>query len=330
MSKFPVTESTLSAHHLGQFLQQRYAFSPNTICKLFRTGMNHLYLVTDGEQKFVLRIYTVNWRTKLAISEELRLLVHLKENNVPVSYPIADPGGNYIQEIDAPEGVRYCVLFSFAAGKKSAKFTAQTSYQIGLAMGRMHKATERFAIDRVSYDTKTLLADPFAVTSSFFTNASDEMDFVERLTKFLTGKYETVDINGVRHGAVHLDIWFDNMHFNGEAEVTIFDFDFCGNGWLCHDVAYFMFQLFYTNPVEEEYKQKAESFLQGYESITPLSDEEKRIIPFTALGVLLFYLGTQCDRYDTWSNIFLNEDHLKRFVAMLKKWMAYTNVQIEG
>ena len=44
------------------------------------------------------------------------------------------------------------------------------------------------------------------------------------------------------------------------------------------------------------------------------------------LGVFLFYLGVQCDRFDTWSNIFLNEDHLKRFTGSLRRWMEYNGM----
>ena len=31
----------------------------------------------------------------------------------------------------------------------------------------------------------------------------------------------------IRFGAVHLDVWFDNMHIDKEKEVTFFDFDHC-------------------------------------------------------------------------------------------------------
>lgn len=35
------------------------------------------------------------------------------------------------------------------------------------------------------------------------------------------------------------------------------------------------------------------------------------------------------DIYDTWSNIFLNDDHLKRFVGTLKRWTTYHKLGIE-
>jgi len=327
-STFPATESTLSATHLAKLLQDQYNLDLETSCKLFRTGMNHLYVVTGGGYKYVLRIYTFNWRSKFDVSEELRLLRFLRNNGITVAYPIADRNGEYIQEINAQEGVRYGVLFSFAEGKKVPRFSTEVSYNIGVTMARIHLLTENFQVSRATYDSKTLLEDSLKRTQSFFSPKIDEMKFVAALTEFLSDEYSRVNSNDVRTGVVHLDIWFDNMHFGDNDQITIFDFDFCGNGWLCLDVAYFIFQLYNTNLDEADFKAKAESFLSGYESISKISDEEKRLIPMTGLCVMLFYLGMQCDRFDTWSNIFLNEDHLRRFTGSLKRWMAYNDIQL--
>lgn len=329
MTTFPATESTLSANHLGQVLQDRYSLSEKTNCKLFRTGMNHLYMVTDGETKFVFRIYTFNWRTRLGIAEEIRLLTHLKQHHAPVTYGIADKTGQLIQEFDAPEGKRYGVMFSFAKGTKNARFTPETSYFIGQALAKIHTATINYHLNRTTYDTKVLLIDSIERTKQFFNQPSDEIKFLEQITFYLHNEFEKVNTTKVRHGAVHLDVWFDNMHLNSENEITIFDFDFCGNGWLCFDISYFLFQLYSTNQNDADYQVKAESFLKGYEAVTKIPEEEKRILPFACLAIMTFYISMQCDRYDTWSNIFLNEDHLKRFVGTLKRWIIYNKLVVE-
>ena len=119
------------------------------------------------------------------------------------------------------------------------------------------------------------------------------------------------------------------MHFNEENKVTLFDFDFCGNGWLCLDISYFLLQLFTTNLDENDYKVKAESFLKGYETTSKISKEEKRILPIVCLAIMTYYISMQCDRYEYWTNLFLNEDHLKRFVGNLKRWIAYNEIEIK-
>lgn len=329
MQHFPVISSILSASKLGELLQEQYGLSKDTECKLFRAAMNHVYIVTDVDKKYVFRVYTFDWRTKTEIAEELRLLLHLQENKTPVSYPIATNSNEYIQEINAPEGKRFGVLFSFADGAKSAKFTAETSFFIGQALGEVHKSTQNFELKRETYNDTVLLVDSVKRIQQFFKKETDEILFLKDLATFLQKEFDEIKIDQVRFGAVHLDVWFDNMHFNEENKVTLFDFDFCGNGWLCLDISYFLFQLFITNPNEKDYEAKAVTFFKGYESKGEISEEEKRILPFVCLGVMVYFLSMQCDRFDHWTNIFLNEDHLKRFTGNLKRWMDYNEITIQ-
>ncbi len=323
---FPVTESTLSADHLGKVLKELYSLGNESTCKLFRTGINHLYIIADDNLKFVFRVYTFNWRTKLEISEELRLLTHLQANNIPIACPIPDKDGNFIQILNAPEGSRYGVLFSFAEGKKIPQFTEEISFTIGQTMARMHQVTENFSLQRVEYNPQTLLKDSSRISNRFFGQDSEDMVFVNRTADYLVTELEKVKDNEIRSGAIHLDIWFDNMHITENGGVTLFDFDFCGIGWLCLDIAYYMLQLYNTRQSDDVYRKKLKSFIDGYESVQVISAEEKRILPMIAVSLWFFYLGVQCDRFDNWSNVFLTPDYLKRFVATIKKWIEYHNL----
>lgn len=325
---FPSINSTLSPYELGKFIQEKYGLTDKTVCRVFRLAMNHLYLVYDNHDQYVFRVYTHKWRTKLEIEEELRLLTHLKETN-QVSFPIADKSNNYIQEIEASEGIRYGVLFSYAKGTKTARFSAQTSYFIGQALAKVHQSTEKIELQRISYNTHTLLENSVLKTKEFYHTNREEIKFLEQLSAFLTQKIERIDSQKMRYGSVHLDVWFDNLHINNENEITFFDFDFCGNGYLCYDISYFLFQLLSTNLNEDEYLVKAESFLKGYETVTEISNEERKFLPFACLAIMTYYLSVQCDRFEYWTNIFLNEDNLKRMVGNLKRWIAYHQIEIE-
>jgi Ser/Thr protein kinase RdoA (MazF antagonist) len=257
------------------------------------------------------------------------LLNRLREDKAPVTYPISDKSNELIQEFDAPEGKRYGVMFSFAKGTKSARFTPETSYLIGQSLANIHKSTEGFELQRVTYDSKVLLTDSITRTMHFFNAPSEDIEFLRRTSIFLKREFERMDTSKLRHGAVHFDVWFDNMHISADNQITVFDFDFCGNGWLCFDISYFLFQLYNTNQNDGEYEAKSQSFLKGYKSITMITTEEKRILPLACLAMMTFYISIQCDRYDTWSNIFLNEDHLKRFVGSLKRWAAFNKLAID-
>jgi Ser/Thr protein kinase RdoA (MazF antagonist) len=264
-------------------------------------------------------VYSLNWRTETEIAEEIRFLTLLRENDIPVSYPIADKAGTYIQVLPAPEGDRSGVLFSYAKGEKKHSYSAEMNFRIGVVLGKLHVVTRDLPLDRVVYTPEVLLAEPMEQIKKFLSTDTPEWAFMESARDNITAQLGQADATRLRRGAVHLDIWFDNLNISREGEVTLFDFDFCGNGLLCLDPAYYILQLHNIEREENERTLKVDHFLKGYESVTPLTDEERRLIPMLGICIYFFYLGVQCRRYDNWSNSFLSEDYLKRFINNLIK-----------
>ena len=319
MSHFPVSNSNLSASHLGLFLQDKYRLSPDTHCRIIRAGVNDTYIIEDGADKFAFRLYSLNWRTEKEIAEEIRLLVLLKEKKIPVSYPIPDKTGNYIQWLNAPEGDRPGVLFSYAKGEKLHHYSPEIHYRIGVVLGRMHSVTQDLPFGRVVYTPRILLAESLEQIKKFLSTDTPEWRFLESAGDHITAQLTAADTTQLRRGVVHLDMWFDNFNIGDQQEITLFDFDFCGNGWLCLDLAYYILQVYNLEKEEDERKLKMDHFLQGYESVVPITEEERRLVPMLGVCLYIFYLGVQCRRFDNWSNSFLSEHYLKRYINMLIK-----------
>lgn len=322
MKTFPVTASTLSETELGNFISAKYQLSEDFNCKLFRTGVNHTYFVSDNKTKLVFRVYCYKWRTKTEIEQELELLNLLKKNALSVSHPIPDTNGNFIQEINAPEGIRYAVLFSFAKGEKMRFMSNETCSSIGSLMAKIHNITEHKKINRVNYDPEILLYKSYDNIKSFFAEGLDEMKFLKEISPKISKKLEDRNLSENQKGIVHLDIWYDNLSVDNENEITIFDFDNCGNGLLILDVGYFCKQLFFIESDKNEYELKANSFLDGYQKIRHLSEKEIKLIPEAGASIFVFYLGVQAQRFD-WSNIFFTENYLKMFVGRIRNWLDY-------
>ena len=322
MTTFPVSTSTLSETELGDFIKRKYDLTEDLNCKLFRTGVNHTYFISNNETKFVFRVYCYKWRTKIEIEQELDLLNLLKKNSLSVSYPISDTNGKFIQEINAPEGIRYGVLFSFAKGEKMRFMSNETCYTIGSIMAKIHNVTENKKIDRVNYDTEILLNESYNHLKSFFSEELDEMKFLKEISDKIPKIINESNLLENKNGIVHLDIWYDNLSVNNENEITIFDFDNCGNGLLILDVGYFCKQLFFIESDKNEYESKTKSFLNGYQKVRHLSEKEIKLIPEVGASIFVFYLGVQAQRFD-WSNIFFTENYLKMFVGRIRNWMEY-------
>ena len=319
MDYFQVTTSTLSAPHLAAFLQEKYRFRAPVSCQLIRCGINHTYLISDLDQKFVFRVYSLNWRTATEILEEIRLLNLLRENEISISYALADRQHNYIQVLPAPEGERLGVLFSYAPGEKLPVYSTETHFHIGALIARLHEVTLNQNIQRITYSPDVLIDEPLIEIAKFLSEGSPEMAFLQSTGQYLHEIFTETDTRKIRHGMVHLDIWFDNLNITEDGQVTIFDFDFCGNGWLCLDLAYYLLQLYNLEKDETECRAKTASFLRGYASITPIPTEERRILRKIGVSIYFFYLGVQCRRFDNWSNVFLNEAYLKRYINLIVK-----------
>lgn len=325
MTHFPVVSSILSAQYLVPLFQVKYNFSRDTTCRLLKAGVNHSYLVTDGDNKYIFRIYCINWRTKKDIAEEIRLLNLLHAHEMPVSYPIADFDNDYMQLLHAPEGLRVGVMFSYAHGEKILQFSAELHYTMGATMARIHQLTENFKLDRVTYTPSVMVVDSLERIKGYLPVETEEMQWMQQAQDFLLKLYATIDHSKVRQGAVHMDMWFDNISIDQD-HITIFDFDFCGNGMLCYDLAYYILQVYSTEKENMDvYKEKLAAFLDGYASVTTISEEEKSLLPALGVSMYFFYLGIQCQRFEDYSNIFLNDVYLKRYIKVLVKRYADLN-----
>lgn len=326
MQTFPASSSILAASPLAEFLKEQYHLPADTNCCLIKAGINHTYRVNSNTTQYIFRVYSFNWRTKKEIAEELRLLKHLKDNHVPVSFAIADANRNYIQELQAVEGTRFAVLFSYAGGEKMLEFSNETHSRIGEIMALIHKKTEHFLLERISYTPETLLLHSFEHIKAYLSPEKAEMVFMKDTQQYLLEALKNADASKIRKGAVHIDIWFDNLNIKTNNEITLFDFDFCGNGWLCLDIAYYLMQLYFLEPDENEFFKKVAYFFKGYESIVPVSSEEKRLLPMLGVCLYFFYLGVQCSRFENWSNVFINEVYLKRYITIrVKKYFDFGN-----
>lgn len=315
MDHFPVSHSNLSAPALGHFVAGRYGLQ-NVRCRLIRSGLNDTYAVETDTEKFMFRVYSHGWRTQTEIAEEIRLLGILHTGGVSVSYALPDVHSAFIQTLPAPEGERYGVLFTWAKGEKIHSLPTEAHRRIGELLGRFHLLTQDLELRRVHYTPTVLLVDSLNRVKEFLPHC-DERRFMEEKQQVLLHLLKNADSAQLRRGAVHIDVWFDNLNVDAEENITLFDFDFCGNGWLALDLAYHTMQIYHLERDEALCQTKLRAFFDGYESITPLTAEEKRLLPALGVALYFFYLGVQCERFENWSNVFLNSTYLKRYISQI-------------
>jgi Ser/Thr protein kinase RdoA (MazF antagonist) len=288
MKEIRVMRSFAAPSALAEVIAEEYDFSQPVSCKLFskmlRTQDNDHYQVKVGSHKYVARIYQQGdhlGRQESDYHFEIDWLNYLKENGIAVSYPIPRRDGSFLGRLQAPEGVRYYALFSFAEGHPMSAGDQEQLFSMGQQMARIHQVSNNFTTPhhRPVMDLTFLVDKPAERIHSFWANRQDDkLDILltsaqeakEGIEALLAGPAQTANSWGPIGGDFHPI----NVHFNKESKPTFFNFDLCGYGWRAYDIAAFLLNA----ELLQKSSQLSEAFFAGYYSVRPLSSNEHEAI----------------------------------------------------
>ncbi len=317
---FPASYSTLSADALASLVSEKYGLQ-KTRCKFLVRGVGDTYLVESPPDKYILRVYRSSHRSLPQIKMETDLLLALKQAAVPVSYPVADLSGEVIQTLEAVEGARQAVLFTYAPGKVVRILSEAQLRVLGTQIARFHDLSSTISLEnsRWTFDLDTTLFRPLEMIAPNFSEIPEELAWLRETVIRAAEKLRQIDTSGFATGYCHFDFLPKNFHFDGDA-LTLFDFDFMGYGWLILDIATFWQHLcldVYTGRMTQAAADEAYATLIGaYTKHRQLSKEELEAVPYLSMGFWLFYMGfhTTHDQF----YLFTQPSHLKAFTGILR------------
>ena len=321
---FPATYSTLCPIALSSLVSEKYE-SGNVQCKFLTRGVGDTYLVESSEGRFILRVYRSSHRSLPQIKEEMELLLALKQANISVSYPIPDVSGEAIQKLEAVEGERHAVLFSYAPGHSLRILNENQLRIFGHEMARFHNvsSTVRLGKERWNFDLETTLFRPLEMLKPAFAEDPEEHAWLRQTAKQIEKKLSQLNTSAFSKGYCHFDFLPKNFHFTDDS-VTFFDFDFMGYGCLVNDIMTFWQHLsldVYTGRMTQKAANDAYMiFLDGYREHRSISEQELAVIPYLSLGFWLFYMGfhTTHDQF----YVFIQPSQLKWYTGFLKHIVA--------
>jgi Ser/Thr protein kinase RdoA (MazF antagonist) len=328
MDTFPAQYSTLSSVALKTYIDKIYNLNLISLRLLIR-NVNDVYIAENADQKFILKIYRTRYRTPGEINGEVELLDLLKGSGIPVSYAISDSAGRKIQTFQAPEGKRYGVLFSFAVGAVVPVPDETQLRLIGRQMARMHNVTAvcKLQHERITYDQFTTLEQPLKIIQKRFENLSEAYDFLKMAAGIAEDQLKTFDLPLFGYGYCHYDLLPKNFHFDEENNITFFDFDWAGKGYLVNDLMTFFVQLFFLIKfkvlTQADADSKFSQLVAGYRENRNLSDQELKAIPYLGIRFWIFAFGFYEENYDDFSNTFLTTRFIQERVELIKKWVEW-------
>ncbi len=290
MSHIRVVRSFVAGPALAELINQEYDLGGVAACKLFskmlRTQDNDHYKVTVGDRKYVVRVYQLGDHLRRQESDyeyELDWLNFLKEEGLPVSYPMPRRDGRFLGSLNAPEGQRYYALFSFAPGAPMEMDNEEQLFTLGAQMAKIHLVSNRYQApyERQKMDLDFLVDRPIARIKRAWDNNREFADDLDLLiTSAEEARQEILDIiNNPEHtpdgwGPIGGDFHSTNTFFTDDMSPTFFNFDLCGPGWRAYDIAAFLQNTDLINTSEN----LTEAFFAGYYSERPLSNNEHAAI----------------------------------------------------
>jgi Ser/Thr protein kinase RdoA (MazF antagonist) len=255
-------------------------------CSFLNPGLNDTFEVSTKANRFILRIYRAGWRTIADILYEFDILRHLDRRGVAVSVPVARRDGAYLQEVQAPEGIRFAALFTYAPGKPQ-DLNEETARVYGASAAVIHNESTDFRSPnpRFDLDLEHLITAPVHNILPLLADRTDDQADLQRMADALRDGVGRLPLDQLEAGFCHGDFHGGNAHMNDKA-ITFFDFDCCGPGWRAYDLAVFRWAA--RHKAVEEVQWPA--FLSGYRGHREVTDLDMAAIPwFVAIRQLWWH-----------------------------------------
>ncbi|MCM3126915.1 phosphotransferase [Paenibacillus sp. MER 78] len=258
-------------------MSELYSIGEVKECRFLVNGLNDTYVVKTSSIQYVLRIYKAHWRTKADILFELELLNDLKFKGISVSSPVPTKDSDYLYDLQAPEGLRHMVLFTYADGEYSED--EDKSEIFGEEVARMHLVMDHFRSEhaRFEIDLNHLLNEPLQNIRPFLSHRPEDFNYLEALTVELRSRIEEIS-NDIEWGICHGDLHGGNVHFH-ENTLTQFDFDCCGYGYRSYDVSVYLWNKVMFKDKDAFENKNWTLFIHSYQKIKPPSSTEIRAVP---------------------------------------------------
>lgn len=246
----------------------------------------------EAPRRFILTMYEE--RTDVEdLPFFLDLLDHLAANDCPVPRTIHDREGASHR---FHEG-KALALIEFLPGVSVSEPTAGQARSVGAALAKVHLAAASFPQRR----TNTM---GLARWNQLLTDCGEDglnlihpelARIVQREITSLTRSWPL----GLPEGVVHADLFPDNVLMLGEEVTGLIDFYFACTDILAYDVAVTHAAWCFSDDGTRFDPEISRALLEGYESVRPLSDEERAALPLLARAAAMRFLSTRA--YD-WMN----------------------------
>ncbi len=252
---------------------------------------NTNYSVETDKGKYILTIYE-----KRVNSKDLpffsRLMLGLSNKNFICPKPISNKNNEYISNFENKK----LMIVSYLEGRSKKNLSPPDCKIIGRESARLHQITKNFNFKR---------ENNLSVKSwrKIFDQVKDKCSQIHPdLPVLIEGNLNDVEKdwpNSLPNGIIHADLFNDNIFFKKNKFSGFIDFYFSCNDFYAFEIA-ICFNALCFEGIKENLSfnvTKAKKFMEGYNEIRKISDDEKKSIKVLSQGAALRFLLTRVFDY---------------------------------
>lgn len=316
---FPATYSILSAAEIAVRVLPGFDIGAISTCQFFIGGFNDTYRITTEEGvTYYMRVYRAPWRTLPDILYEIEVLNHLAHKEFPAIRPLPFQDGKFYCELNAPEGLRYAVLFSEASGKLISydHEPEKVAFQYGQAVTGLHNAVADFACmhQRFHIDLTLLVEDPLRNIAPFLSHRPDQWTYLQNFARDLLRRIEGLPESKLEQGFCHGDLQGYHANISRDGTLTFFDFDCGGFGYRAYDLTVFR----WCSRLKNQEAVWWEPYLKGYRSVRPIADLDVQAVPLFVATRYIWHMGVHTQNSPDWGREWLNDEYFDEKLNYLR------------
>ena len=254
-------------------------------CKGIAEGVeNSNFLLETGRGRFILTLYERRV-AEADLPYFLDLMRWLAERGFPCPTPMPDRDGHMLKTVRG----RPAALVTFLTGVSVSHPSAVHCREAGCGLARMHLAGRDFpgvranTLGPASWPTLFAGLEARAETLRVGLSAQVATDLDALAAAWPAG---------LEAGAIHADLFPDNVFFAGGRFAAAIDFYFACTDALAYDLAVCLNAWAFTADGEPE-PQRARAMIEGYETLRPLSPQERQALPVLARGAAMRFFLTR-------------------------------------
>lgn len=211
----------------------------------------------------------------------LQLMRHLAQRRIPVPEPKADSHGAILHSMRG----KPAAVVNRLPGSHNLAPEATHCGSVGAMLAQMHLAGQDFAMQQANPRGLAWWQETAGRVKPYVTVAQQAL--LQSELSFQAQLAASPACAALPRGPIHADLFRDNVMFEGERLTGFFDFYFAGVDTLLFDIAVCLNDWCSDTDSGRLNEPLAQSFVDAYDRVRPLTGDEFRLLPAMMRGAAL-------------------------------------------